>query len=140
MLGNLGRIGPARLFVHFAVLLIVLIWLLPTLGIFVTALRDRDQIVVSGWWTAFAGSTQTIAVRLAGTDKATQDGPNYVITGTVAGEGNSGYGKIESFGMRVQEPAAYKAGSPADLGNGETAHRQCRRHISLSEECRFRRG
>ncbi|HEX8047626.1 MAG TPA: carbohydrate ABC transporter permease, partial [Rhizobium sp.] len=48
MLGTLRRIGPARLFVHFAVLFIVILWLLPTLGIFVTALRDKDQIVVSG--------------------------------------------------------------------------------------------
>ena len=31
---------------------------LPTLGIFVTALRDRSQIVVSGWWTSFASSSQ----------------------------------------------------------------------------------
>ncbi|WFU09539.1 ABC transporter permease subunit [Rhizobium sp. CB3090] len=120
MIGNLGRIGPARLFVHFAVMLIVVIWLLPTLGIFITALRDRDQIVVSGWWTAFAGSTRTTAVRLAGTDKATQDGPNYVIAGNVSGDGNDGNGKIQSFGLRVQDPAAYKAGTPADIGNGET--------------------
>ncbi|MBB5571490.1 MULTISPECIES: carbohydrate ABC transporter permease [Rhizobium] len=120
MLGNLGRIGPARLFVHFAVVLIVVIWLLPTLGIFITALRDKDQIVVSGWWTAFAGSTRTTAVRLAGTDKATQDGPNYVITGNVSGDGNGGNGKIQSFGLRVQDPAAFKAGAPADIGNGET--------------------
>ncbi|AVA20362.1 MULTISPECIES: carbohydrate ABC transporter permease [unclassified Rhizobium] len=120
MIGNLGRIGPARLFVHFAVVLIVLVWLLPTLGIFITALRDKDQIVVSGWWTAFAGSTRTTAVRLAGNDKATQDGPNYVITGNVSGDGNGGNGKIESFGLRVQDPAAFKAGAPADIGNGET--------------------
>lgn len=120
MIGTLGRIGPARLFVHAAVLVIVLLWLLPTLGIFVTAIRDKDQIVVSGWWTAFSGSSQTAAVRLDGPDKAKQDGANYVIAGVVAGEGNSGKGKIESFGLRVQEPAAYKVGASADLGNGET--------------------
>ncbi|NTJ66932.1 carbohydrate ABC transporter permease [Agrobacterium rhizogenes] len=117
MIGNLGRIGPARIFVHAAVLLIVLIWLLPTLGIFVTALRDKDQIVVSGWWTAFAGSSRTTAARLDGPDKAKPDGANFVISGTLAVEGG---GKIQSFGLRVQEPAAYKAGSPAALENGET--------------------
>ncbi|WP_349957478.1 carbohydrate ABC transporter permease [Rhizobium sp. ZPR3] len=117
MIGNLGRIGPARIFVHAAVLLIVLIWLLPTLGIFVTALRDKDQIVVSGWWTAFAGSSRTTAARLDGPDKAKPDGANFVISGTLAVEGG---GKIQSFGLRVQEPAAYKAGSPAELENGET--------------------
>ncbi|PST23522.1 alpha-glucoside ABC transporter permease [Rhizobium sp. JAB6] len=117
MIGNLGRIGPARIFVHAAVLLIVILWLLPTLGIFVTALRERDQIVASGWWTAFAGSSRTTAARLDGPDKAKQDGANFVIAGTLNVEGG---GKIQSFGLRVQEPAAYKAGSPADLENGET--------------------
>ncbi|MBB6482762.1 carbohydrate ABC transporter permease [Rhizobium lusitanum] len=117
MLGNLGRIGPARIFVHAAVLLIVLLWLLPTLGIFVTALRDKDQIVVSGWWTAFAGSSRTTAARLDGPDKAKPDGANFVISGTLAVEGG---GQIQSFGLRVQEPAAYKAGAPAELEKGET--------------------
>ncbi len=117
MVGNLGRIGPARIFVHAAVLLIVLLWLLPTLGIFVTALRDKDQIVASGWWTAFAGSSRTTAARLDGPDKAKPDGANFVISGTLAIEGG---GKIQSFGLRVQEPAAYKAGAPAALENGET--------------------
>ena len=117
MVGNLGRIGPARIFVHAAVLLIVIIWLLPTLGIFVTALRDRDQIVASGWWTAFAGSSRTTAARLDGPDKAKPDGANFVIAGRLNVEGG---GKIQSFGLRVQEPAAYKAGSPAQLENGET--------------------
>lgn len=117
MIGNLGRIGPARIFVHAAVLLIVLLWLLPTLGIFVTALRDKDQIVASGWWTAFAGSSRTTAARLDGPDKAKPDGANFVIAGTLNVEGD---GKIQSFGLRVQEPAAYKAGSPAEIENGET--------------------
>ncbi|SCB18486.1 carbohydrate ABC transporter permease [Rhizobium multihospitium] len=117
MIGNLGRIGPARIFVHAAVLLIVLLWLLPTLGIFVTALRDKDQIVASGWWTAFAGSSRTTAARLDGPDKAKPDGANFVISGTLAVEGG---GSIQSFGLRVQEPAAYKAGAPAALENGET--------------------
>ncbi|GAC1041667.1 carbohydrate ABC transporter permease [Rhizobium sp. No.120] len=117
MIGNLGRIGPARIFVHAAVLLIVLLWLLPTLGIFVTALRDKDQIVASGWWTAFAGSSRKTAARLDGPDKAKPDGANFVIAGTLNVEGG---GKIQSFGLRVQEPAAYKAGSPAEIENGET--------------------
>ncbi|PZM11970.1 carbohydrate ABC transporter permease [Rhizobium tubonense] len=116
---SLSRIGPARLFVHFAVLLIVIIWLVPTLGIFVTALRDKDQITVSGWWTAFVGSSQTTAVRLAGADKQQQDGAGYVIAGSVFGDGGS-LGKVQAFGVKIQDPAAFKAGAPADLGDGET--------------------
>jgi alpha-glucoside transport system permease protein len=112
------RIGPARLFVHAAVLLIVVIWLIPTLGIFVSALRDKDQITVSGWWTAFAGSTQTIAVRLGPPDQQKQEGDTYVISGNVL-EGQAG-SSVRAFGVRVQQPAAYEAGQTADLGDGET--------------------
>ncbi|MBB4573524.1 carbohydrate ABC transporter permease [Rhizobium sp. MC63] len=116
--GSYFKIGPARLFVHLAVLLIVIIWLIPTLGIFVSALRDRDQIVVSGWWTAFVGSTQTVAVRLGTPDQQRQEGANYVITGNVL-EGQTGR-SVKAFGNRVQQPAAFEAGETADLGDGES--------------------
>ena len=114
--GSFFKIGPARLFVHFAVLVIVVIWLIPTLGIFVSALRDKDQIVVSGWWTAFAGSSRTVASRLGLPDQQTQDGAVYVIAGNVL-QGKEGR-SIRAFGTRVAQPAAYKAGETADLGNG----------------------
>ncbi|AHF82484.1 alpha-glucoside ABC transporter permease [Rhizobium leguminosarum bv. trifolii WSM1689] len=117
-IGSYFKIGPARLFVHAAVLLIVIIWLIPTLGIFVSALRDKDQIVVSGWWTAFVGSTQTVAVRLGTPDQQQQEGTNYVISGNVL-EGQTGR-SIKAFGNRVQQPAAFDAGMTADLGGGET--------------------
>ncbi|MGO4440110.1 carbohydrate ABC transporter permease [Rhizobium sp. RAF56] len=114
---SLSRIGPARLFVHATVLLIVIIWLIPTLGIFVSALRDKDQITVSGWWTAFSGSTQTVAARMGAADTAKQDGANYVIAGSVFGDAGS-KGTVRAFGTRVQQPAAYEAGQTADLGDG----------------------
>jgi alpha-glucoside transport system permease protein len=112
------KIGPARLFVHFCVLVIVIIWLVPTLGIFVSALRDKDQITVSGWWTAFAGSTQTVAARLGTPDQAKQEGDIYVITGNVLADqpGRS----VKAFGVRVQQPSAFEAGQTADLGDGES--------------------
>ncbi len=113
---GLFKIGPARLFVHFAVLVIVIIWLIPTLGIFVSALRDKDQLVSSGWWTAFAGSSRTVAARLGQPDQQKQDGAVYVISGNVL-EGQQGR-SIKAFGTRVQQPAAYKAGETADLGDG----------------------
>jgi alpha-glucoside transport system permease protein len=114
--GSFFKIGPARLFVHFTVLVIVVIWLIPTLGIFVSALRDKDQIVVSGWWTAFAGSSRTVASRLGLPDQQTQDGAVYVIAGNVL-QGKVGR-SIRAFGTRVAQPAAYKAGETADLGDG----------------------
>jgi len=111
---RLRRIGLPRLIVHASVLFIVLLWLLPTLGILVSSLRDKDQIVVSGWWTAFSSSNQTQALRLGDPSTQTQQGDRFVIAGNVFGEGKSGH--VSAYGVRVQEPAAFEAGTSADLG------------------------
>jgi len=39
------------LIVNFALLLLVLIWTIPTLGIFVSSFRARNDIQSSGWWS-----------------------------------------------------------------------------------------
>ena len=38
--------------VHISVVALVLLWLFPTVGLFVSSFRDRDQITASGWWVA----------------------------------------------------------------------------------------
>ena len=46
------KLEPSRFALHFAVLIIVALWTFPTAGILVSSLRDKNQIAVSGWWTA----------------------------------------------------------------------------------------
>lgn len=115
---RLRRTGFPRLFVHASVLVIVILWLLPTLGIFVSALRDKDQLIFSGWWTAFSTATQTEALRLDAADRQVQEGDLHVIAGDLIGEERAV--SIKAFGTRVQQPAAYPVDVPADLGEGET--------------------
>ncbi|WHA40784.1 carbohydrate ABC transporter permease [Agrobacterium larrymoorei] len=115
---RIRRIGLPRLIVHVSVLFVVILWLLPTLGILVSSLRDKDQITVSGWWTAFSSSSQTEALRLGDPSTQTQQGDRFVIAGNVFGEGKSG--NVSAFGVRVQEPTAFNAGEAADIGDGET--------------------
>jgi alpha-glucoside transport system permease protein len=49
----LGRIP-----VHFAVLGLVVLWLIPTIGLLVNSLRPADEVTKSGWWTALFAPTQ----------------------------------------------------------------------------------
>jgi alpha-glucoside transport system permease protein len=41
-----------RLALHAAVLFLMLIWLLPTIGLLVSSFRDPQDVTQSGWWTA----------------------------------------------------------------------------------------
>lgn len=43
----------SSLFINGTLLLLVLIWTIPTLGIFVSSFRARDDIATSGWWKVF---------------------------------------------------------------------------------------
>ena len=42
--------------VHIALVVIALVWLVPTVGLLVTSFRPRGDIQSSGWWTIFAGN------------------------------------------------------------------------------------
>lgn len=109
----LGRFG-----VHIAVLVFVTIWTIPTLGILVSSLRDKDQIVASGWWNSFASSSQSEAGRLPGASAQTQKDGKYVIEGNIFGDGPKR--EISAFGVKSAAPTQYKAGSVADLNDGVT--------------------
>ncbi|TIX12406.1 MAG: carbohydrate ABC transporter permease, partial [Mesorhizobium sp.] len=54
MAASTGKSFASRFGVHIAVLIFVAIWTVPTLGILVSSLRDKDQIIASGWWNSFA--------------------------------------------------------------------------------------
>lgn len=43
-----------KLLVYLAVLLLAVIWLVPTLGLFVSSFRPGDEVLSSGWWTIIA--------------------------------------------------------------------------------------
>jgi len=43
----------SKLMVNLALLLLVLIWTIPTMGIFVSSFRNRGDIATSGWWKIF---------------------------------------------------------------------------------------
>ena len=52
-LRGLNRIFRA-LPLHLALIIMVLIWIIPTLGLFVTSFRDKEAVRTTGWWTVFS--------------------------------------------------------------------------------------
>lgn len=39
--------------VHLSLVLLVVLWIVPTLGVFVTSFRSREAVRTTGWWTVF---------------------------------------------------------------------------------------
>src|SRR5215468_8864316 len=118
MAGSAGKSVVTRAAVHIAVLAFVVLWTIPTLGILVSSLRDKDQIVASGWWSSFASSSQTEAGRLPAASAQVQEGDKYVIKGNVFGDGPAR--EISAFGVKSANPTEFAAGTTADLGDGLT--------------------
>jgi len=112
------RLTGGRIAVHLAVLALVVIWTLPTLGLFISSLRDKDLLAVSGWWTALSSVERRDFARTGtAADQVERDG-RYVIAGNLL-EGRQGW-TISRFGTKVSAPGEFAAGNPAPLpGGGE---------------------
>lgn len=113
-----GNSFASRFGVHIAVLVFVTIWTIPTLGILVSSLRDKDQIIASGWWNSFSSSTQTEAGRLPAASTQVEKDGKFVLQGNIFGDGAAR--NISAFGVKSAAPTQYPAGSVADLGDGVT--------------------
>ena len=53
MRGSKRKLWIGLLAVNGLLLLVVLLWTIPSLGIFISSFRDRVDILQSGWWTVF---------------------------------------------------------------------------------------
>ena len=114
-----NRLSPSRLAVHIVLLLIVLLWTLPTAGLFISSLRDKQQLSVSGWWTAFAPATSTEVFRLPEATAASFIAGRYVIEGTVLSSPDTGK-RVARYGLSVDKAGAVVVGEPASVPVGGT--------------------
>ncbi|MVA57690.1 carbohydrate ABC transporter permease [Agrobacterium vitis] len=110
-------LSPLNIAVHTTVLLLVLVWTIPTIGLLVTSLRDKNQIVASGWWTALTSSSQKGIFRAPGGEAQRQEGAAYVISGNVL---EGGTGTVSAFGTSSLKPEEFEAGATAQLKDGQT--------------------
>ncbi|WP_188825275.1 carbohydrate ABC transporter permease [Brucella endophytica] len=110
-----SRRSPLTIAVHLAVLAIVLLWTLPTAGLLISSIRDKQQIAVSGWWTALSPSQENAVYRAPSPETQMAENGRYVIRGNVF---DGGTGTVAAFGDTVQSPDEFKAGETAPLDDG----------------------
>ena len=47
-------------------LFFVIIWIIPTFGLFISSLRDKDLLAISGWWTSLTTTKVNEIHRMSG--------------------------------------------------------------------------
>ena len=111
---------PSRFALHLAVLVIITLWTLPTAGLLISSLRDKNQLAASGWWTALSSADRNQVGRMKGkADQIEKDG-KFVIEGNLFEGEDAVAGKVSAFGTKVQTPGANPAGSTVELEGGQT--------------------
>ncbi len=96
---------------------LVILWLLPTVGLLISSFRSADQIAGSGWWQSIFPQEQNIMIRAKSAADQTQEGALYVIEGNLFEQEGLDQGEISAWGTSSRAIAAYTSGQTADLGN-----------------------
>ena len=115
--GRFPRIKLSRIFVHASLLFFVALWTFPTVGLLISSIRDRDQLAVSGWWTALTNSTRLTTARVAEASTQVQENGAYVVKGNLLGP-KGGSQAIESFGITNADVRGTPAGGTIPMRDG----------------------
>ena len=108
--------------VHISVVVLVLLWLFPTVGLFVSSFRTADQITASGWWASLTSSQQIIQLRTGGRDAAKEVDGVFVVEGNLLTDGDDAPGPVEisAFGVSSRAVDNFKVGDTATFNKGKT--------------------
>ena len=101
------RLTPGQLMVHLGLLLLVILWILPTVGLLVSSFRDKDQLAATGWWTALSTSVQNGQGRTGTSEQMVETGGKFVIAGNLLDDSKR---TILTFNTNFRDLTAYKAG------------------------------
>ncbi len=106
---------------HLSVLTLVILWLIPTVGLFVSSFRDRDQISASGWWETPFAAEQVARTDRLNDDNAVEANGVFTVSGNIFADGIATVeGRVTAYGDSGRAPTQYAAGEVADLGDGQT--------------------
>lgn len=112
----LSRINTGKLLTHAALLFLVILWTFPTAGLLISSLRDKDQLAVSGWWTALTTATVQEVTRLGTAEDQIEENGQFVIRGNLFDEGDNK--TLQNFGLTASTLAEASPGESLEMRDG----------------------
>ena len=94
-------------------LFFVVAWIVPTFGLFISSLRDKDVLAISGWWTSFTTTEINEIYRTEGKDAQIKDGNYYFIRSNLFDGGQEK--EIFRFGVTSKNIDEYEVGVTAQF-------------------------
>ena len=140
-----GQNQGNRVLVNITMLVLVLLWLLPSIGLLVSSFRDRDQISNSGWWMAPFTVDLNFRARTDPDDMAEENGI-FVIEGnvftdpSVASRFPDGEGTVGAFGPTARDLADFQPGETAEMPRGGTLTVEADGSYRIEHDEPFARG
>jgi len=97
-------------------LIFVIVWIIPTFGLFVSSFRDKDLLAISGWWTSLITNEVNEIHRTLIKDDQIIENNIYIIQGNLFD--NIKGKKITSFGITSKKINEFLVSETAILKNG----------------------
>jgi alpha-glucoside transport system permease protein len=120
-----GQKSGLSIATHIATALLVLIWIIPTLGLLITSFRDQDAISQTGWWRALQGAPQPYVLSIPVEGQALVDGQWLLETNIFEGAPAADLpqpvidrGRVEAFGVSRLRGADTAAGETLETRQG----------------------
>ena len=107
---------------HFFLLIIVFIWVIPTFGLLISSLRDKDQVALTGWWTALKHNEFNEIVRTEKSNVQFEENGVFIITGNLLKDAPSK--SVVNFGITSRNPKAFETPAEVTMKNGSTFYLQ----------------
>lgn len=105
------KITFTSIFSQLLLLFFVIAWIVPTFGLFISSLRDKDVLAISGWWTSFTTTEINEIYRTEGKDVQIKDGNYYFIKSNLFDGGQEK--EIFRFGVTSKNIDEYEVGETA---------------------------
>jgi alpha-glucoside transport system permease protein len=102
-------------------LFFVVIWIIPTFGLFISSLRDKDLLAISGWWTSLKTTQVNEIYRSEGSKEQIQENDLFLIKGNMFEDDSNK--KIISYGVTskninefdIEQVGVFKDGTKIQL-------------------------